>query len=205
MVESDSSLPGCLYLPVDWRLDIEWKPVHRPDCDPATQVRHRQSGQCISVLGSKDNGSSCTPSQPFTGQPIAIGTGNKWLREEDLKGVGPLRFSRIYNSNPATLSAFIGARWRGTYTQRLDPGTTDGSAWVFRPDGKSYRFVLFDGSYVADGDVVERLSREMGAGGTLSGYRLKTHDDHIEHFDAAGNLLTVTDRAGLVQSLAYDR
>ncbi|MDR1995309.1 MAG: DUF6531 domain-containing protein [Azonexus sp.] len=139
-----------------------------------------------------------------TPNPITIGTGNKWLVEQDLGGRGQsnLHFTRTYNSNPLVVSGTLGARWRGAYGQKLgfDGSPNQANIWAHRPDGKTYQYVLTNGAYVPDADVTDRLSIDTANGGA---YRLDLRDGRIERYDATGKLLTLTDRQGRTSTLAY--
>lgn len=154
---------------------------------------------CRAAVDPKTNGPDCTA----TGNPITIGTGNKWLIERDV--IGALRFSRTYNSNPATPSSVFGEHWMGTYTQRLSLNTPSaGNIRAIRPDGKVYSYTLSGNSYTADADITERLVGEFGSGGALIGYRLESSDHNIERYDAAGRLISLTTASGQILSMAYD-
>jgi len=162
---------------------------------------------------TKANGPAvtCNGSNPSTGHPITLGTGNKWLIEDDLidsvaGNVSSLRLTRTYNKNTGTVSSRFGARWRADYDQQLG---FDGSAnnlmiWAYRPDGKSIKFVLTSGNYIPDADITERLYRETNTSGTTTGYRLEVSDNSIERYDTAGKLLSITDSAGRLQSMSYN-
>jgi len=145
-----------------------------------------------------------THSTPSTSNPIAIGTGNKWLSEIDIEGNGVLRFTRYYNSNVATVSSAFGARWRSAYGQRLNLETATGTVRALRPDGKIFGFLLSGNNYVVDADISDRLYRETNAGGTLTGYRLETTDYTTERYDTAGRLASIANSTGQIQTLTYD-
>ncbi|MBI1907044.1 MAG: RHS repeat protein [Rhodocyclales bacterium] len=148
-------------------------------------------------MDPKNNGPECGS----TNNPIAIGTGNKWLVERDVAGA--LGFSRTYNSNPATPSSVFGEHWMGSHTQRLGFDES-GGVRAIRADGKVFRFTASGSGYTADADVVERLSAEFGSGGTPVGYRLETADHGVERYDVAGRLLSHITVAGQVLTMAYD-
>lgn len=152
---------------------------------------------CLAAVDPKNNGPECGS----TNHPIAIGTGNKWLVERDVADA--LGFSRTYNSNPATPTSVFGEHWMGSHTQRLEFDESGGIRAI-RADGKVYRYTAAGSSYAADADVVERLSAEIGSGGTPVGYRLETADHGVERYDAAGRLNSVTSASGQVLTMAYD-
>jgi len=66
-----------------------------------------------------------------------------------------------------------------------------------RTDGKGYRFAASSGTFAADADVTARLETVAG------GYRL-TENDTVELYDVNGRLSSITNRAGVQQTLGYD-
>jgi len=92
---------------------------------------------------------------PFltAGNPIHVGTGNKFQREVDYLGAGvfPLRFERFYNSDAGVESRRIGAQWRHSYDRTLrDHGA---NVTLHRADGKALYFWDVGGAWVGDPDV----------------------------------------------------
>jgi YD repeat-containing protein len=139
---------------------------------------------------------------PPEGNPINPATGNKLQEETDYVAQGPhaLRFVRYYNSfsNNGLYGGF-GAGWTHTYSRRV---LADGTSMVVskREDGRSLRFTLSGSVYVPDSSSVEKLERIT----TPSlGWKLTNAQDQIEEYDDSGKLLSITDRAGLVQTLTY--
>lgn len=155
------------------------------------------------------------------GNPLQPGYGNKMQRELDYAGSGafPLRFERVHNSarrvpvyNWAGFADAQGvhANWTHNYERRLvAAGPTQGNdpkaqpasltlASVSRPDGKSYAFNLVSGVWTSEPDLKgERLEK------LASGWKLTTSEDEIELYDAQGKLLSISNRAGLTQTLGY--
>lgn len=68
--------------------------------------------------------------------PINVGTGNKYQREQDYLGTGPfpLRFERHYNSAGGIETRHVGEQWRHTYDRTVILGT--GTATLNRADGR---------------------------------------------------------------------
>jgi len=161
-------------------------------CVPSGEILAKSVGQ-----GRQCRGNPCDP-----------GSGNKYERELDYRGSGPfpLEFERAYNStvlesyrpNPPAL----GPQWLHSYDRavRLDADT----ATVSRQDGKVFFFVLDGASWVADDDISDRLERLTDGGGNPTGWRYATADgERVETYDVSGKLITIADRAGLTQTLAY--
>jgi RHS repeat-associated protein len=83
------------------------------------------------------------------------------------------------------------------YSTDLLPSTSDLPNLV-RDDGHILHFGRNGGSFVAEQGVPDRLSYS-GDGG----YTLVDADDNVETYDIYGKLLTLTDRAGNTQTMAY--
>ncbi|MBI4988377.1 MAG: RHS repeat protein [Rhodocyclales bacterium] len=148
---------------------------------------------------AKDNGRTC-PSAP---KPIAFGSGNKWLTEIDQPNSGAFRLVRTYNSNPGTVPSAFGKTWRASYSQFMGVGFTN-PVWLYRPDGRTIKFVVSGTTYTPDADITDRLFQETNAGGALIGYRLETADHQIERYNLDGRLTSITSINGQTQAMSYD-
>ncbi len=72
-------------------------------------------------------------------------------------------------------------------------------AWTAtRADGKVYRFRKTADGWQADADVNIKLVS------TADGFRLTDENDNVELYNAAGRLISVTDRVGRTQVMGYD-
>lgn len=135
--------------------------------------------------------------------PINPATGNKFQREQDYAGSGPfpLKFVRFYNSFAGGDSnAGLGPSWTHNYNRRLVliPGPAPSLVSAYRGDGKVIPYERSGGLYVTDAPFTETLQQ------TATGWSLRNNDDEVEVYDAGGRLVSITNRAGLVQTLAYD-
>lgn len=143
--------------------------------------------------------------------PINSGTGNKYQHEVDYAGAGlfPLRAERTYNSGgtmPSAIEATVwGSQWRGTYDRSISFVTSGGVsvATVKRSDGNQYYFNLTNGAWVGDADVVGTLVRLTDAVGTVTGWTYTNENDEIEAYNASGKLISITNKAGLTQTLTH--
>lgn len=141
------------------------------------------------------------------GNPIHIGTGNKFQAESDYVGGGndPLRFVRYYNSENAI--AFGGIKeypiWRHSYlrsivVQPLSPGSI---AMAMRPNGKHQVFTDRTGqnSWSPDYDEADQLLGSVGTGFTF----IDAANGDRDSFDKDGKLLSIRHKSGVVEQLTY--
>jgi YD repeat-containing protein len=202
---------GLYYVSTDWHPEISayWCEYGWDTSSPSSVARldyiwHHDSG-CLS--GYVLNGLQCVPphdpktlgAPPCNGtNPINGGTGNKYQVESDYRA-GPFQlvWERYYNGDSQVNinSASLGSNWRGTYDRSISAQTT--TATVYRPDGKSVNFQLSNGSWISDVDVLDRLQQNS------TGWTYTTADDAVETYDSTGKLLSITNRAGLTQTLTY--
>lgn len=86
-----------------------------------------------------------------------------------------------------------------TSTPTPAPGSTVVISYdVTRDDGQVVRFSENSGSIVPPPSIAMRLQQ------TASGYTLTDTNDNVEMYDTSGKLLSVTSRAGVVQTISYD-
>jgi YD repeat-containing protein len=154
------------------------------------------NGRCV-PMPPKNFGCCQGDDKPQIGNPIGVGTGNKVAQEIDYTGQGPfpLQFARVYNARDDK-DGIIGYNWRIFSALTVSP--TCCGAQINRPDGRVVNFTSSgNGVFVAEADGVEQLSQVSG------GWKLKTANDETETFDSNGNLLSITNRFGLTQTLTY--
>lgn len=92
----------------------------------------------------------------------------------------------------------MGRSWSMTYMQRVQRVLTSSVAVVYRPDGKQLSFNLVGGLWVPAADITDRLEQVEGGWKYTS-----SNGDLVENFDSSGNLLSITNRQGLAQTLTY--
>ena len=84
------------------------------------------------------------------------------------------------------------------------PGIT--TAYVERGDGKVYTFTKdINGNWVTDPDIKDQLIGTIDTNGVITGWTYTTDDQEVEQYDAAGRLLSITDKTGLTTSLGYSQ
>jgi RHS repeat-associated protein len=153
--------------------------------------------------------------------PIHLGTGNSYQSELDYVGSGifPLRFERYYNSNGSAtqndihfsdtggeVQSYLSTRWKHSYGRSIVVHRrTPSLARAVRPDGRQLFFHRAGGVFLPDADGIDQLDRLTDSAGNLTGWRLTVSgDDSVELYNALGRLISITNRAGLQQTLAYD-
>ena len=161
------------------------------------------------VLASPQASSVASTNTGF-GNPVDIGTGNKFQRQADYRhrGPSPLIFERYYNSLQGSDRSAIGYGWRYSYSRKLlvsslsdlpeHAPVSDGvSLKMLRDDGAVYVFDKEDGHWQGQG-VVDQLS-ESG-----DGWVYTTVNGVVEHYSAKGQLQSVVYRNGITHTLNYD-
>lgn len=151
------------------------------------------------------------PGGPLVGNPVSVATGVKTEVEVDYEGEGPfpLSFVRTYSSYLPNGSP-IGHKWSSNYHQSLrlpDDATAMAAPEAVlaqRSDGGWQQYVLRSGSYLANGDVPERMERITDGLGRTTQWRLSTGHDTVETYTAEGRLIELTNRSGLRQVLTYN-
>jgi RHS repeat-associated protein len=156
---------------------------------------------------SRTNDATC----PIGRHPTQPGTGNKQRFENDIRlsGPNPLTFDRTYNSFGAygppnaggVAQGMLGPNWRSTYDRQIFPVTGSSSvmAVAWRQDGLVKYFSAAGNEIQHEGGATEHLDALTGGA-----WRYTTRDDSIELYDAAGHLLSITDRNGFAQTLNYN-
>jgi RHS repeat-associated protein len=139
------------------------------------------------------------------GNPIDPQTGVKRQVELDYAASGPfpLRFERVYNNRVYTRDS---RQWRHNYSAHIenhDFGTVP-VAVAHRPSGRVFLFTQVGADYVPDSDIDDRVTKLTDGGGALTGWQYyDAAADSTELYDAEGKLLSITNRAGLTQTLEY--
>jgi RHS repeat-associated protein len=171
-------------------------------------------GRCPDLAPDPDKNRG-TPKCPVcsVGDPVNPSSGNKFELLDLVRGEGsfPLTFSLTYNSgqsapilSPIQLS--LGARRVHNFQMRVqiasNPSLT--SAYVLRPDGKTYGFDQNGNSWTGDPDVEDTLESTRDAQGNITSWTYTRDDKTREIYDASGALTAIVRRDGLSQTLAYD-
>jgi RHS repeat-associated protein len=174
-----------------------------------------------SAGGSSTSCSATSTSQNLTGDPTNPSTGNQFLPETDYIGPGPmpLGFVRYYNSqlttwntekNPsdsAQVYTTLGPNWRSSYDRSIQfaNSVVYPTAYVYRPDGRLLYFGLSNGQWIPDADVSDQLVELTNGSGSITGWQYTiAANDEVETYNASGQLVSLTSRSGLTQTLTYN-
>ncbi|MBF0549461.1 MAG: RHS repeat protein [Deltaproteobacteria bacterium] len=165
-----------------------------------TETNGYANGFVASTTSLKDLGEPC----PAAGNPINVGTGNKFQKETDYVGGASthLTFRRYYNSQDTATTA-LGVNWHRSYSRYIT--SVGNTARVTRDDGRVDTFTKnSSGVWQSDPDVTSQLTALVDANNVLTGWQLVTPDDSTEIYKANGLLTSVATRAGLTTTLTRD-
>lgn len=136
------------------------------------------------------------------GQPVNVTNGNMYLQQTDyrLPGVGAaIDITRTYNSILYRAGLF-GAGWSTAYDESIVAQDTN-ILWLNLPDGRVIYFFNAAGSGTfipIEPDFHGQVIQNAG------GYTLTLKDGSTHQFNAAGRLLSLTDRSGNQTLLTYN-
>lgn len=140
----------------------------------------------------------------LAGNPINIGSGNKYQVQQIYSGAGvfPLQLSLYYNSNISARQSAWGYGWSSS----LDMGITEeaGKIKVARPDGRRYTFTPSANLYTSTPDVSATLSWRYSENGAINGWRYHSEEDITEIYDNTGKLLARYSPSGHAHHYSYD-
>ena len=151
------------------------------------------------------------------GNPCDVMSGSKTQTETDYVAAGdfPIRFVRTYNSDFTLQNYFtlggrerfnpLGIGWSATFFHNVIFRSSGDQAAVVanRPDGSRKVFRLSGSIFVADDDVSDRLIKLVDGGGATTGWKYITAAEDTEMYDAGGRLISIVNRAGITQTVAY--
>ncbi|MBF0284218.1 MAG: hypothetical protein HQL51_07145, partial [Magnetococcales bacterium] len=151
-------------------------------------------GYCPNEVGAQGPGTT-------VGDPVELTTGSQILLETDYRGPRPngLLFERYYRHSPPALWSDRDQWWTHTYSRKLMT-LADGSIEAWRHDGGRYHFVRGGDGQWSGGGTFNRRLEDRAEGG----WRLFNDQNQVEEYDAAGRLLSITDREGRSLTLTYD-
>ncbi|OGB24611.1 MAG: hypothetical protein A3I66_13430 [Burkholderiales bacterium RIFCSPLOWO2_02_FULL_57_36] len=130
--------------------------------------------------------------------------------ETDYVSAAPhgVRFSHQYNSQNTIVAGTLGVAWHHNYNSRIVTGYPLGARavyYVVRPDGTSYAYHVTGNTYTSiDADIKDRLAATFNADGAAIGWKYSiAADNSTELYNDSGQLISVTNRAGMTVSMAY--
>ena len=188
-------LPGNVYacsssLPDD-KDDDGW-----PVCFDCDDNNPEYTNNCPEIEIPKNLGNQRCLTHSFAGNPINVGTGNKYQKEVDISSVPTplgLEFTRHYNSQ-SEVSRSIGYGWSHIYDRHLS--FEQGKIVAWREDGQAVYFS--SDTLEAESGAKEKLTLNPDNSYTLTG-----PDQIHETYDSSGNLINIYDLNGNTVSLNY--
>jgi RHS repeat-associated protein len=149
------------------------------------------------------------PSSCSIANPVNPALGIKSHRERVYRSATasePLTFEWLYSTNMLdTLVKTAGwSHTFGRFVAKSPSGNPPSSVMVYRESGFIVQFALSGGTYVPDPDICDRLIRLADGGGNTIGwtYKIATTEE-IETYNAGGQLVSIQDRSGAMQTLSY--
>lgn len=146
--------------------------------------------------------------------PVNPSTGNKYESIEIYRGQGPfpLSFAVSYNSLNGNSDIqiqsdlVVGARRVHNYLRmiRLHSNSLSATAYALRPDGKVLGFNQSGTNWIADADVSDTLLATYASDGSIDGWLYTTNNGDQELYNGAGQLISLTTKGGLTQTLLYN-
>jgi len=139
----------------------------------------------------------------FGTNPSNVATGNKYeLVTDYVSADGQLKLVRAYNSMGSGSGRRFGPNWTDHYERRL---TFNGQVVrAQRPDGRIIRFTSSGTTYSIFDLGGERLEPKLDGGGATVGYLLTDDDaNEADEYDLNGVLQSISNRAGLKQTMTY--
>ena len=179
-------------------LNCEYPPYDEPDGDgDECNDGYPQQLTPAKNLGGKDPDCSICA---LIGDPINYTNGSFYQEETDYTGGGPfpIVLKRLSNSQDFTGVHEFGPKWHSSYSRLITVTSPTTTVTARRDDGRIFTFTLTNGIWISDADVNSRLTK------TASGWVYVTVLDETETYNANGQLVSLSNRAGLTQTFTYN-
>ena len=112
----------------------------------------------------------------------------------------------MYNSKPSSIGTSFGKGWQHSFERQLWLlQLPNQKIWVTRPTGVTQLFTRSGSRWLPDHDIADSLEQLTDVSGNTTGWQYVVgSDSSIETYSASGRLLSIADRSGRTQTLAYD-
>ena len=141
---------------------------------------------------------------PLVGNPLNLGTGNKFQPETDYVGSGafPLTMVRYYNSDGGDDNTF-GKHWSHTYDRQVIYQSLT-QMKLYRDDGE-VRYFTSCGTllWCATDKEPGTLTEDADENGDQTAWHYRDENDVVEDYDAAGVLVAETSKGGFQHLFHY--
>ena len=166
------------------------------------------SGPCPESADGTDGAAS----NPATGNPIVLATGNKVETELDFASAGemPLTLSRTYNHYWRYRGLF-GKHWVSSFDYSLVWLPGEGTVYAQRPDGRRIKFVRPPPDknerskkwFEDKPDPVAYIQRAPRIGGGASNWILYSESGSVETYEGSGRALSIKNEHGIGWTYSY--
>jgi YD repeat-containing protein len=175
--------------------------VFEPECP--TYLSYEYEGFCHTEPIIEPNHKQ-PPSCPIAGDPIIVATGNSYQTETDYKSQTPfgLNFVRYYNSSSNAVDKGIGNKWRHGFNRTIK--LVESQAQVARSNGQTFVFNADGTNWVGDVDISDTLVELVDSSNVRSGWEYHESNDKVETYNTAGQLISISNRAGQSKTFSYD-
>ncbi len=196
LAASDYSIHCRIYLPIYSGLIIGR--VRKVTC-PSGYRPNEQTHLCDpppkGTIEPGKNQNNCAAGR-HGGDCIQFASGAVLAQESDYHGKGVLHLRRYYSSAGFTFdSSQMGDHWRHNFSYRLSAATVGEQhfATLYRPDGNHYYFQQKQGgTWQNEGDVPLRLTSRLDENGKIVAWKVRNLHGPDEHYNAQGQLTTLT-------------
>ena len=170
---------------------------------PNESVFYGNSRTCIGPDPSKQHGPSNQCDS--TSHPIKISLGNKWLDEHIYSpSLFNLNHGLYYDSKFLTGNSGLSVGWTHDSYGSIESDIGGTKTYALRKSGKIYTFSFSGTSWHSDADISDKLVELKDSSGNRTGWTYTIDSTgEVESYDATGKLLSIKDRAGLVQTMSY--
>jgi YD repeat-containing protein len=147
----------------------------------------------------KEKNSCQRPGVEPVGNPILPGTGQKFITEPIYRSASGMNFSLYFRYDGGNL--IDNTTWRHNFYKFMvfDGLAPPSSVRVHRGQSAFIFRQQVSGLWSPDADISDTLAQLPNS----AGWKYTTSDDSVELYDANGKLQSITNRAGLTQSLIY--
>ncbi|GAB2810316.1 RHS repeat-associated core domain-containing protein [Dyella kyungheensis] len=165
------------------------------------------SATCVPYVPVKNEGCGCdtVASRVKVGNPINVGTGNKYQPESDA-AYGNVSITRYYNSDNQVRASNLGASWLSGYDRTILAlsNSNGSSAVVARESGRELTFKKVNGAWIADSDIADTLTEIDNISGAVAGWTLHVAETQLyENYSPTGALISIADGNRTLVTLGY--
>ncbi|VAW80719.1 hypothetical protein MNBD_GAMMA12-856 [hydrothermal vent metagenome] len=159
------------------------------------------------LLSANSNGANSKKTACSVGNPINIGSGNKYQQETDISGSGKnIKFQRFYNSQTTqNYITHMGKKWSHTYSRHLIIQDELLKVLVRHTNKKILVLTYPDRpAPTVDPDIVGKFTAVKDTAGAIIAWEYRTANDSRERYDLNGRLVSIRYLNGNIETFTYD-